>query len=257
MRRIDTSPGVTNVQVTQSGTTDAAGRFALAGIAPGRYRLSAERSGFLTTQYGSRGPTKAGTLLTLEPGQKSSDMAMRLTPHGVIAGRVLDEEGEPVPNANVQVCGSSICGAEKNWCGQVEEPPTTSVNTASSACSRVACRERRQPAESSVAADRGRYITTFFPRATDAAAATPVDLARAHNRAISISRSPGAHGDRDGPGGYRDRPPGAGENPQRTNLNVLLSARNTMIVGTGFTRGAPVNPRGSSSSAAWRRDRTS
>ena len=103
MRRIDMSPGVTNVQVTQSGTTDAAGRFALSGIAPGKYRLSAERSGFLTTQYGSRGPNKAGTLLTLEPGQKSSDMTMRLTPHGVIAGRVLDEEGEPVSNANVQV----------------------------------------------------------------------------------------------------------------------------------------------------------
>src|ERR1035437_4061748 len=103
LRRIDMSPGVTNVQVGNSVTTDAAGRFAIAGIAPGKYRLAAERSGFIVTQYGSRGPGKAGTLLTLEPGQKSSDLAMRLTPHGVITGRVLDEEGDPVPGANVQV----------------------------------------------------------------------------------------------------------------------------------------------------------
>ena len=60
LRRIDASPGVMNIQVTQSGTTDAAGRFAIAGIAPGKYRLSAEHNGFLTTQYGSRGPNKAG-----------------------------------------------------------------------------------------------------------------------------------------------------------------------------------------------------
>ena len=42
-------------------------------------------------------------MLTLDPGQKSNDLLMRLTPHGVITGRVLDDEGEPVPNANVQV----------------------------------------------------------------------------------------------------------------------------------------------------------
>src|SRR6185369_10080262 len=53
MRRIDMSPSVTNVQVTQSGTTDAAGRFALSGIAPGKYQLSTERSRFLPTQYSS------------------------------------------------------------------------------------------------------------------------------------------------------------------------------------------------------------
>src|ERR1019366_5947793 len=103
LRRIDMSPGVTNIQVSQTVSTDGAGRFAMAGIAPGKYRLSAERNGFIVTQYGSRGPGKAGTLLTLEPGQNSSALAMRLTPHGVIAGRVLDEEGDPLSGVDVQV----------------------------------------------------------------------------------------------------------------------------------------------------------
>src|ERR1019366_1922374 len=81
LRRIDGSPGgVMNIQVSHTGTTDAAGRFAMAGVAPGKYRLSAEHNGFIVTTYGARGPGKAGTLLTLEPGQNSSDLAMRLTP---------------------------------------------------------------------------------------------------------------------------------------------------------------------------------
>src|ERR1035441_9581569 len=103
LRRVDMSPGVTTIQVSHTAATDAAGQFAMAGIAPGKYRLAAERNGFIVTQYGSRGPGKAGTPLTLEAGQKSSDLALRLTPHGVIAGRVLDEEGDPVSGVDVQV----------------------------------------------------------------------------------------------------------------------------------------------------------
>ena len=103
LRRVDASTAGTNGPVTPSGATDTTGQFAIAGIAPGKYRLSAEHNGFLIAQYGARGPDKAGTLLTLEPGQKSNGLAMRLTPHGVIAGRVLDEEGEPVSSVDVQV----------------------------------------------------------------------------------------------------------------------------------------------------------
>jgi hypothetical protein len=40
------------------------------------------------------------------------------------------------------------------------------------------------------------------------------------------------------------RLPGVAENVARTNLNVMLSARNTTMVGGGFTRGATVSPQG-------------
>lgn len=36
-------------------TTDAEGKFALAGLAPGTYALVVQRSGFLRTVYGARG----------------------------------------------------------------------------------------------------------------------------------------------------------------------------------------------------------
>ena len=138
LRRIDASPGVTNISVSNTASTDAAGRFAMTGIAPGKYRLSAERNGFLTAQYGSRGPDKAGTLLTLEPGQKSNDLTMRLTPHGVITGRVLDEEGEPVSGVNVQVLRQQYMQGRKQMVRTNGRPPTIWANTASSAWRRGA-----------------------------------------------------------------------------------------------------------------------
>ena len=246
MRRIDTSPGVTNVQVTQSGTTDAAGRFALSGIAPGKYRLSAERSGFLTTQYGSRGPNKAGTLITLEPGQKSSDMTMRLTPHGVIAGRVVDDEGEPVPNANVQALRQQYMQGQKELVrtggGTTNDLGEYRVFGLPPGRYFVSAEMRSNPA--SPQAD-DEYVTTFFPRAADAAAAAPIDMAAgAQLRNIDIPLAKMHTVTVRGRAVSEIRLPASGENAQRTNLNVLLSARNTMIVGSGFTRGAPVNAQG-------------
>jgi len=246
LRRIDMSPGVTNVQVTQSGTTDAAGRFALSGIAPGKYRLLAERSGFIPTQYGSRGPNKSGTLITLEPGQKSSDMTMRLTAHGVIAGRVLDEEGEPVPNANVQVLRQQYIQGRK----QLSRPGGGVTNDLGEyrvfgllpGRYFVSAEIRPNPVAPQTV---DQYVTTYFPRATDAAAAAPIDMAPgAQLRNIDIALAKMHTVTVTGRAVSEIRPPASGDNAQRTNLNVMLSARNTMIVGGGFTRGAPVNPEG-------------
>src|ERR1035438_8383235 len=43
LRRIDMSPGTTTIQVSHTAATDAAGQFAMAGIAPGKYRLGGGR----------------------------------------------------------------------------------------------------------------------------------------------------------------------------------------------------------------------
>jgi protocatechuate 3,4-dioxygenase beta subunit len=246
LRRIDVSPGVTNIQVSGTGATDATGRFAIAGIAPGKYRLSAERSGFIATQYGARGPNKAGTLLTLEPGQKSSDLAIRLTPQGVIAGRVLDEEGEPVASVDVQVLRQQYMqgrkqmartgGATTNDLGEYRVfglPPGRYYVSANS----------RQNYTLPQAEDE--YVTTFFPRTTDAAAAAPMDVAPgAQLRNVDIPLAKMHTATVRGHVATEIRPPASGENPQRPNLNVMLSARSAMMVGGGSARGAPVTPEG-------------
>jgi protocatechuate 3,4-dioxygenase beta subunit len=243
LRRIDMSPGVTAVQVSHTVATDAAGQFAMAGIAPGKYRLTAERNGFVATQYGSRGPGKAGALLTLEAGQKSSDLAMRLTPHGVITGRVLDEEGDPVAGANVQVSRQVYAQGRK----QLSRAGSASTNDLGEY--RVfglapghyfVSADARQNPMLSQAEDE--YVTTWFPRTADAAAAAPIDvapgaqlrnidilLAKLHTVAVR-GRVVGEAG---APGGA-----------QRTNFSVVLSARNAMGAGGNASRGTAVTPEG-------------
>ena len=246
LRRIDMQPGVTNIQVSQTGTTDAAGRFAIAGLAPGKYRLSAERSGFLTTQYGSRGPAKAGILLTLEPGQKATEILMRLTPHGVIAGRVLDEEGEPVSGVNVQVLRQQYTQGRK----QMSRTNGASTNDLGEyrvfglvpGRYYVGADIRRNPM---LPQAEDEYVTTFFPRTTDAAAAASVDVAPgAQVRNIDIALAKMHSVTVRGRVVSEVRPPAGAENARRANLNVMLSARNTTGAGSAMTFSTPVTPQG-------------
>ena len=246
LRRIDMSPGMTTIQVVHTVATDAAGQFAMAGIAPGKYRLAAERNGFIATQYGSRGPGKAGTLLTLEAGQKSNELAIRLTPQGVITGRVLDEEGEPLSGVTVQV------SRQQYMQGRKQMSRTNGASTNDLGEYRVF---GLAPGRYYVSADtrpnpmlpeaEDEYVTTYFPRATDIAAAAPIDVAAgAQLRNIDILLAKLHTVTVRGRVASDVRPPGGGENARRTNLNVTLSARNAMMVGAGFARGAPVTPQG-------------
>src|ERR1700736_3225869 len=84
-----------------STVTDAGGRFQLQGLAPGRYNLTVSRVGFVMQTYGQRKADAPGAALTLRSGQNMKDLLFRLIPSAVIAGRILDEDGEPLPGATV------------------------------------------------------------------------------------------------------------------------------------------------------------
>jgi len=88
---------------THGGITDAGGRFAIQDVEPGNYFMTAERNGFTNGQSGGRGRDQSSTSVTLNPGQHISDIVLKLVPHGVIIGRVLDEDGEPVQGVQISV----------------------------------------------------------------------------------------------------------------------------------------------------------
>lgn len=81
--------------------TDAGGHFDLKGVEAGRYRLEVSRSGFVTQQFGQRTPDDPGALLTLSPGENLSDRIFRLIPSAVIAGKIMDEDGQPLSSTMV------------------------------------------------------------------------------------------------------------------------------------------------------------
>ena len=80
-----------------TASPDASGRFLIQGIEPGNYRLYASRNTFVSTEY------PQGGTITLTAKQRMSEVLLKMTPHGVVAGRVIDEDGEPVVHAQVQV----------------------------------------------------------------------------------------------------------------------------------------------------------
>ena len=96
-------PGIAQRCHHQHPTTDSEGKFALAGLDPGEYRLKATRTGYLPAYYGARRAGVRGALVRLAPAQEASDLAIRMFPFGVIAGTVRDEDGEPVIGADVRL----------------------------------------------------------------------------------------------------------------------------------------------------------
>jgi hypothetical protein len=73
------------------------GRFALKNVEPGQYRLEVSRYGFVSQHYGQKRAEDPGATLTLSPGRVLSDLIFHLLPAAVIAGRILDEDGQPLP----------------------------------------------------------------------------------------------------------------------------------------------------------------
>lgn len=86
----------------RSTDTDADGHFAIA-LEPGAYRLWVERQGFSRQVYGAKTPQGPGTVLNVAPGEQLRDVDLRLVPLGAISGRVLDDDGDPVQGAGIQV----------------------------------------------------------------------------------------------------------------------------------------------------------
>jgi hypothetical protein len=79
--------------------TDGQGNFVFEGLNPGRYHLRAERPAYIGQSYSAS--VGVPTLLKLDPGQKVTGINFTLIPQTTIAGRITDENGEPVSHARV------------------------------------------------------------------------------------------------------------------------------------------------------------
>lgn len=95
------APGVEDSSETHADT-DASGRFS-ARLEPGGYRVWVERPGFSRLNYGASSAQGLGKVLNLTAGQEVHDLSFRLSPLGAISGHVLDEDGDPIQGAGVQV----------------------------------------------------------------------------------------------------------------------------------------------------------
>ena len=163
----------------------ADGKFVFEKVARGVYRVSAERRGFLRGEYGTRRYGQRGGLITLTDGQEMKGADVKLDPQSVIAGQILDDNGEPLQNVQV-VAWKRIPAAGR------QGGPAGNDSTDDRGEFRIAglgpgkyylqatvFRREIGLARNMRWADGGEpetYVSTYFPGTTEVTSATAVEL---------------------------------------------------------------------------------
>jgi Carboxypeptidase regulatory-like domain len=102
LRRAQVTLGIPASQA-RSTLTDSDGRFEFDQLPAARYAIVASKTGFVTLQYGQRRPTDVTDFIVLSDGERREGVDLALPRGGVIAVRVTDDFGDPLPSAQVQV----------------------------------------------------------------------------------------------------------------------------------------------------------
>jgi protocatechuate 3,4-dioxygenase beta subunit len=182
----------------------ADGGFRIEGIVPGRYHLFAERTGlFEVDKHRARAD---GRVLALASGQELKDLRIRLQAAAVVRGRVTDEDGDPLPNAQLAVLRQTFAsgrskweqaGAERtndlgeyriaglpagNYYVSVSPPPDFKSLIEAAGVAAAEPRGTRPEATS--------YQTTYYPGTADRSQATPLRLHAGDDFPVNFSLTP-------------------------------------------------------------------
>jgi hypothetical protein len=102
-----------NSQANLRSLADAVGDFTLRNVQPGAYRLSASRRGFILAEHSQGGAQQSVGDVVLTAGQSLKGFTVELTPTGVIAGKALGEDGDPLANAVVVAIRTKLTGGRR------------------------------------------------------------------------------------------------------------------------------------------------
>ena len=111
------NPNVPNLGDRRRVMVDGQGRFVFTGLAAGSYRLISDQFGYMLGVYGALRPSTDALPIDLADGQRVIDATIPMWRMVSIAGRVVDEAGEPVVGVIVRPLLRSIRR------GQVELTP--------------------------------------------------------------------------------------------------------------------------------------
>ena len=170
-------------QSSYTAATEKDGKFSITGVAPGAYRLSARRAGYLQTEFGARGSGRQGTTLTLLPGQRMAGLEVRLRRGAAISGRVVDEYGDPVERVMVRAMRYRWTGSERQMSIQAStstddlgnyrlfglEPGRYYLQVTPGVSSTVAAGQVGKQA-------RLAYAPVYYPGTIEESAASPVEV---------------------------------------------------------------------------------
>ena len=111
----DTGAPVRRAQVRVSGPdimpklaiSDADGRYEFKDLPAGRFNISATKAGFVTVNYGQTRPFETGKAIDLSEAQVVDKADITMPRGSAISGRIVDEFGEPLADAQVSALRSA------------------------------------------------------------------------------------------------------------------------------------------------------
>jgi protocatechuate 3,4-dioxygenase beta subunit len=161
-------------------STDADGRYRFATLPAGSYTVSASKSGYVNTTFGQPRPNGPGKPVQLVDGQETGGIDIRLPKGGVIAGRVVDEYGDPVPDAMVSPMRSQYARGRRQLM-PAGRPATTNdageFRIFGLSPGQYAISVMSRPGFNENSDDRTGYAPTYLPGTSDQAAAQFVTIA--------------------------------------------------------------------------------
>ncbi|HXR24999.1 MAG TPA: carboxypeptidase-like regulatory domain-containing protein, partial [Candidatus Binataceae bacterium] len=162
---------------------DANGRFRIDDVLPGEYSVTADRQNFFLRPDGA--PGAPPPRLKIAAGEQVDGLLIKLVPAGVITGRVLDQDGDPVRGALVQVMQYVYVAGERQLRQTIQVVSKDKgdyrlFNLRAGTFFIRAMVGRNGPSWNQELVYSGHapseYAVTFFPSAVDAASATPIQL---------------------------------------------------------------------------------
>jgi hypothetical protein len=167
-----------DIREARSVMTDGEGKYEFRDLPAASYGLSASKTGFMTTQLGAKQPGDPPKILKLGEAEVIGNADIVLVRGGVIAGRVVDEFGDPVASARVSVMRSQsiggsrrlgmVSGSNTNDLGQYRafglEPGTYYVSAQAMMGSDIEV------------ADHAGYAPTYYPGTANVAEAQAIQV---------------------------------------------------------------------------------
>jgi 5-hydroxyisourate hydrolase-like protein (transthyretin family) len=160
-----------------SGMSDDGGRFKLDNLAPGKYGLSGSRTGYVSeSRFNARNQT-----IQLGPGERVSDILIKLTPQGIIAGSVLDEDGDPIPSVQVILyrergSRTQMRPAQASNADGEGHFVLTGVTSGRYYVAAYQFQSRVQIQRTLNREPQDNYVLTYYPDSLDAASAIALDI---------------------------------------------------------------------------------
>jgi hypothetical protein len=186
-----------------TASTGADGHFRVDNVAPGRYSIFFEKTGFAGVN--ARGIKSDVNVITVQAGQPLEDLLFRMLPTAVISGRVTDEDGDPMHEVRVFVqrkkpgkagregvgmAGTNDLGeyriaglfAGEYWIVAMPPPDYRDYERQ---------REKSPPEGNKTASQPDtRYVTTYYPGTYDATQASAVKLKAGDEMPVNFTLVP-------------------------------------------------------------------